>query len=56
MCSHLTCKIRFEAPKRQQGKERKNRGYGKDAVSAKLIYNNVCGWSEHEISVHYLNR
>jgi hypothetical protein len=33
-----------------------NSGYGKDAVSSKLIYNNICGWSEHEISVHYLNR
>jgi hypothetical protein len=39
ICSYLKCKIRFEAPKRQQ--ERENRRYGKDAVSAKLIYNNV---------------
>jgi hypothetical protein len=61
MRSHLTCKIRFEAPKRQRERERErdmeNREYGKDAVSAKFIYNNnVCAWSEHEISLHYHNR
>jgi hypothetical protein len=31
-----------------------NREYGKDAVSAKFIYNNIWAWSEHEISLYYL--
>ena len=35
MCSHLSCKIRFEVPKRQRGREvRRER---KDALTAKLI-------------------
>jgi hypothetical protein len=34
-----------------------NREYGKDAVSAKFIYNNnIWAWSGHEISLYYLNR
>jgi hypothetical protein len=36
-CCHLSCKIRFEAPKRQRGRDRED---SKDGA-AKLIYNNI---------------
>ena len=35
MCSYLSCKIRFKAPKRQRGTE------GDDKDTVKLIYNNI---------------
>jgi hypothetical protein len=50
-CCHLSCEIRFEAPKRQRGRDRED---SKDGA-AKLIYNNIYLVPDMIITAIYYN-